>query len=46
MLIEFSVTNFRSFREKQTFSMVAAPRMKKRENVFKLAVPGDKIPDL
>ena len=35
MLIEFSIANFRSFRERQTLSMVAAPRMHKRENVFK-----------
>lgn len=46
MLIEFSVSNFRSFREKQTFSMVAAPRLKKRENVFKPVVKGEKLPDL
>lgn len=46
MLIEFSVSNFRSFREKQTLSMVAAPRLKKRENVFKLDVKGEKLPDL
>ncbi len=46
MLIEFSVTNFRSFREKQTFSMVAAPRLRKRENVFKPPVKGEKLPDL
>jgi len=46
MLIEFSVSNFRSFREKQTLSMVAAPRLRKRENVFKPSVKGEKIPDL
>jgi hypothetical protein len=46
MLIEFSVSNFRSFREKQTFSMVAAPRLKKRENTFKPLVNGEKLPDL
>lgn len=46
MLIEFSVSNFRSFREKQTFSMVAAPRLKKRENVFKPQLSGEKLPDL
>jgi hypothetical protein len=46
MLIEFSVTNFRSFREKQTFSMVAAPRLHKRENVFKPVVEDEKLPDL
>jgi hypothetical protein len=46
MLIEFSVSNFRSFREKQTFSMVAAPRLKKGDNVFKPEVKGEKLPDL
>jgi AAA15 family ATPase/GTPase len=46
MLIEFSISNFRSFREKQTFSMVAAPRLKKGDNVFKPVVKGDKLPDL
>lgn len=35
MLIEFSVSNFRSFRERQTLSMVAAPRLRRRENTFK-----------
>ena len=37
MLIEFSIANFRSFRERQTLSMVAAPRMHKRENVLKIS---------
>jgi predicted ATPase len=46
MLIEFSVSNYRSFREKQTFSMVAAPRLWKGDNVFKPAVKGEKLPDL
>jgi AAA15 family ATPase/GTPase len=46
MLIEFSITNFRSFREKQTFSMVAAPRLRKGDNVFKPDVEGEKLPDL
>jgi predicted ATPase len=46
MLIEFSVSNFRSFREKQTFSMVAAPRLKKGDNAFKPVVKGEKLPDL
>lgn len=46
MLIEFSVSNYRSFREKQTFSMVAAPRLKKGDNVFKPVVKGEKLPDL
>jgi AAA15 family ATPase/GTPase len=46
MLIEFSISNYRSFREKQTFSMVAAPRLKKGNNVFKPVVKGEKLPDL
>jgi energy-coupling factor transporter ATP-binding protein EcfA2 len=46
MLIEFSVTNFRSFRERQTLSMVATPRLRKRENVFKPELIGEKFPDL
>lgn len=46
MLIEFSVSNFRSFRERQTFSMVAAPRMRKRENVFQPEPKSEKFPAL
>lgn len=46
MLIEFSVSNFRSFRECQTLSMVATPRLRKRENVFKPELKGEKFPDL
>jgi AAA15 family ATPase/GTPase len=46
MLIEFSVANFRSFRERQTLSMVATPRLRKRENVFKPVLAGEKLPDL
>ena len=46
MLIEFSVSNFRSFREKQTLSMVAAPRLHKRENVFKPESKGEDLPSL
>lgn len=46
MLIEFSVANYRSFREKQTFSMVAVPRLKKKKNVFSADVQGEKFPDL
>lgn len=42
MLIEFSVANFRSFRERQTLSMVAAPRLHKRENIFRLHLQGEK----
>ncbi|CAN7246499.1 ATP-binding protein [Variovorax sp. LjRoot175] len=43
MLIEFSVANFRSFRERQTLSMVAAPRLKKGDNVFVAALEGERI---
>ena len=46
MLIEFSVSNFRSFREKQTLSMVATPRLSKRENVFKPEPKSEKFPNL
>lgn len=46
MLIEFSVANFRSLREKQTLSMVASPRMSRKENVFKPEVNGEKLPAL
>lgn len=46
MLIEFSVSNFRSFRGKQTLSMVAAPRLRKRDNVFKPQATGETLPDL
>jgi AAA15 family ATPase/GTPase len=46
MLIEFSISNYRSFREKQTFSMVAAPRLKKGDNVFKPVIKGERLPDL
>lgn len=41
MLIEFSVSNFRSFRERQTFSMVAAPRLAHRGNVVKPDIKGE-----
>lgn len=46
MLIEFSVTNFRSFRERQTLSMVAASRLRKKENTFLVSTPGEKLPSL
>lgn len=46
MLIEFSVSNFRSFREKQTLSMVAVPRLRLRENVFQPDLLGEKFPPL
>src|SRR5437773_1964861 len=43
MLIEFSVSNFRSFRERQTLSMLAAPRLLKRDNVFQPEVDGERF---
>lgn len=46
MLIEFSVSNFRSFREQRTLSMVAAPRLGKKQNTFSPNVVGEKLPDL
>lgn len=46
MLIEFSVSNFRSFRARQTLSMVAAPRLRKKSNLFQPDVVGEKLPPL
>ena len=46
MLIEFSVSNFRSFRERQTLSMVAAPRLRKTENTLPAPTTSEKFPDL
>jgi energy-coupling factor transporter ATP-binding protein EcfA2 len=46
MLIEFSVSNYRSFREKQTLSMVATPRLSKKRNVIKAPLTGEKFPGL
>lgn len=46
MLIEFSVANFRSFRERQTLSMVAAARLGRKENTFSPSLAGENFPDL
>ncbi len=46
MLIEFSVSNYRSFRDKQTLSMVAASRLHKTVNKFSAPVQGEHLPDL
>src|SRR5688500_18709663 len=47
MLIEFSVSNFRSIRERQTLSMAANARVKrKKANVFSPDVTGERLPDL
>jgi hypothetical protein len=46
MLIEFSLSNYRSFRERQTLSMVAASRLHKKENTFTPIVKGEKLPPL
>ena len=41
MLIEFQVSNFRSFRDRQTFSMVAGSYPEHREtNTFDPKLPG------
>ena len=42
MLIDFSVSNYRSFREKQVFSMEAALYLRKKDNVINVPVKGDK----
>jgi len=46
MLVEFSLSNFRSFRERQTLSMVAAPRLRKKECLLKPDLEGERFPDL
>jgi hypothetical protein len=46
MLIEFSVSNYRSFRDRQTLSMAATPRLSKKRNLFTPPVSGEKLPDL
>lgn len=47
MLIELSVQNFRSIRERQTFSMVAAPRLiKGKPNKVTPKVKGERFPAL
>lgn len=46
MLIEFSISNFRSFRERQVFSMVAEPRLRRgKENLVSVDVD-EKLPKL
>lgn len=48
MLIQFTVANFRSFREPQTLSMVATPALKRLRdvNTFTPKVVGHKMPSL
>ncbi|BCX66410.1 AAA family ATPase [Pseudomonas izuensis] len=46
MLIEFSVSNYRSFRDRQTLSMAATPRLSKTRNLFKSSTNSEKLPDL
>jgi hypothetical protein len=46
MLIEFSVANFGSFRERQTLSMVAAPRLGRKENTFTPQLDEKRFPAL
>ncbi|MET1069915.1 MAG: ATP-binding protein [Pseudomonas prosekii] len=46
MLIEFSVSNYRSFRDRQTLSMAATPRLIKKRNLIAPPVNGEKLPDL
>jgi AAA15 family ATPase/GTPase len=43
MLIDFSVANYRSFRERQTLSLVAAPKLRRSENTFDPNLAGDPI---
>lgn len=46
MLIEFSVENYRSFRQRQTLSMVAAPRLGRKTNFFRPELEGEEAPAL
>jgi predicted ATPase len=46
MLIEFSVSNYRSFRDRQTLSMAASPRLSKTRNTFNVTTTTEKLPDL
>jgi len=46
MLIDYSITNYRSFRERQTLSLVAAPRLGRKDNIFRPDVEGETLPDL
>jgi AAA15 family ATPase/GTPase len=46
MLIEFKVSNYRSFNEEVIFSMVAAPRLRKTCNTFKTHLKKDALPPL
>lgn len=41
MLIELSVENFRSIRTRQTLSMVAVPRLRKKENTIDSSIDGE-----
>jgi AAA15 family ATPase/GTPase len=46
MLIEFKVSNYRSFNEEVVFSMAAAPRLRKANNTFKTGLKKDALPPL
>lgn len=46
MLIEFSVSNYRSFRDRQTLSMAATPRLSKTRNLFTSPTNSERLPDL
>jgi len=44
MILDFSVKNFRSIKNRQTFSMVAEPSKIKGDNVFEVSLPkGDSV---
>jgi AbrB family looped-hinge helix DNA binding protein len=46
MLIEFPVSNYRSFRDRQTLSKAAAPYLSKARNVLKPSKCTERLPDL
>jgi AbrB family looped-hinge helix DNA binding protein len=45
MLIEFSVSNYRSFRDRQTLSMAAAPCLSSARSELKSSKCGERLPD-
>ncbi|WP_318183072.1 AbrB/MazE/SpoVT family DNA-binding domain-containing protein [Pseudomonas fluorescens] len=46
MLIEFSVSNYRSFRDRQSLSMAVAPYLSNARNVLKSAKCAERLPGL
>lgn len=43
MLISYSIANFKSFRERQTLSLIAATKLQRKENTFLADVDGESL---